>query len=50
MFNKQQDFLGFIGLGINLDHFANKFAKFKRDYGFELYFVDSNNDVTLSSE
>jgi diguanylate cyclase (GGDEF)-like protein len=50
MFNKQQDFLGFIGLGIDLDHFANKFAKFKRDYGFELYFVDSNNDVTLSSE
>jgi diguanylate cyclase (GGDEF)-like protein len=50
MFNKQQDFLGFIGLGIDLDHFANKFAKFKKDYGFELYFVDSNNDVTLSSE
>jgi diguanylate cyclase (GGDEF)-like protein len=50
MFNKQQDFLGFIGLGIDLDHFANKFAKFKQDYGFELYFVNSNNDVTLSSE
>lgn len=50
MFNKQQDFLGFIGLAIDLDHFANKFAKFKEDYGFELYFVDNNNDVTLSSE
>jgi len=50
MFNKQQDFLGFIGLGIDLDYFANKFAKFKQDYGFQLYFVDSNNDVTLSSE
>lgn len=50
MFNKQKDFLGFIGLAIDLDHFANKFAKFKKDYGFELYFVDNNNDVTLSSE
>jgi len=50
MFNKQQEFLGFIGLAIDLDHFASKFAKFKKDYGFELYFVDSNNDVTLSSE
>jgi diguanylate cyclase (GGDEF)-like protein len=50
MFNKQQKFLGFIGLAIDLDHFANKFAKFKKDYGFELYFVDNNNDVTLSSE
>lgn len=50
MFNKQQEFLGFIGLAIDLDHFATKFAKFKEDYGFELYFVDDNNDVTLSSE
>jgi len=50
MFNKQQEFLGFIGLAIDLDYFATKFAKFKKDYGFELYFVDSNNDVTLSSE
>ncbi len=50
MFNKQQEFLGFIGLAIDLDHFATQFAKFKKDYGFELYFVDSNNDVTLSSE
>ncbi|NQY89057.1 MAG: GGDEF domain-containing protein [Colwellia sp.] len=50
MFNKQQKFLGFIGLAIDLDHFANKFAKFKQDYGFKLYFVDNNNDITLSSE
>jgi diguanylate cyclase (GGDEF)-like protein len=50
MFNNQKDFLGFIGLAIDLDHFAAQFAKFKEDYGFELYFVDDNNDVTLSSE
>lgn len=50
MFNKQQKFLGFIGLSIDLDHFAKQFAQFKKDYGFELYFVDKNNDVTLSSE
>lgn len=50
MYNQQQEFLGFIGLAIDLDHFAKKFTKFKEDYGFELYFVDSNNDVTLSSE
>jgi len=50
MFNSQKEFLGFTGLAIDLDHFATQFAKFKEDYGFELYFVDDNNDVTLSSE
>ncbi|WP_114327711.1 sensor domain-containing diguanylate cyclase [Candidatus Colwellia aromaticivorans] len=50
MFNKQQDFIGFIGLAIDLDHFANKFSKFKEKHGFKLYFVDNNNDITLSSE
>lgn len=50
MFDNQRNFLGFIGLAIDLDHFATKFAKFKEDYGFKLYFVDENNDVTLSSE
>ena len=50
MFNKQQDFLGFIGLAIDLDYFAKEFAQFKKDYGFELYFVDENNNITLSSE
>ena len=50
MFNKQQEFLGFVGLAINLEHFAEQFTKFKKDYGFELYFVDNNNTIMLSSE
>ena len=49
MFNQQKEFLGFIGLGVDLDHFAEKFTKFKNEFGFELYFVDENNKVTLSS-
>lgn len=49
MFNQQQEFLGFIGLAVDLDHFATQFTIFKKDYGFELYFVDKNDQITLSS-
>lgn len=49
MFNQQQEFLGFIGLGVDLDHFAQEFTKFKNEFGFELYFVDENDKITLSS-
>ncbi len=49
MFNQQQEFLGFIGLAVDLDHFSQKFTEFKDEFGFELYFVDDNDKVTLSS-
>ncbi|MCW8833027.1 MAG: sensor domain-containing diguanylate cyclase [Colwellia sp.] len=49
MMNEQREFLGFIGLAIDLDYFASKFASFKKRFGFELYFVDEDNNITLSS-
>lgn len=49
MVNEQGEFLGFVGLGIDLDYFSKKFINFKKDFGFELYFVDENNNITLSS-
>lgn len=49
MTNKQGEFLGFIGLGIDLDHFADKFSGFEQLYGFEIYFVDADDNITLSS-
>ncbi|MEW6981610.1 diguanylate cyclase [Colwelliaceae bacterium 6471] len=45
----QQEFLGFIGTGVDLNYFAEKFSEFYRRFGFELYFVDENNNITLSS-
>jgi diguanylate cyclase (GGDEF)-like protein len=47
--NEQQQFLGFAGVAIDLNYFANKFSEYKKRFGFELFFVDKNNDITLSS-
>ena len=47
--NDQQQFLGFAGVAIDLNYFANKFREYKKRFGFELIFVDNNNDITLSS-
>jgi len=47
--NEQQEFLGFAGVAIDLNYFANKFKEYKKRFGFELFFVDKNNDITLSS-
>lgn len=49
MFSEQQEFLGFIGLAVDLDHFSTKFQEFKESFGFEIYFLDENDHITLSS-
>ncbi len=49
MFNKQQEFIGFVGLAIDLDYFSTKFKEFKENFGFEVYFIDENDYITLSS-
>ena len=49
MFNKQQEFIGFIGQAVDLDHFASKFKEYKKAFGFEVYFIDENDHITLSS-
>lgn len=49
MFNKQHEFIGFIGLGVDLDHFSEQFKAYKDNFGFEVYFIDENDYITLSS-
>ena len=47
--NNKGDFIGFTGVALNLKHFASKFQEYNDRFGFELYFVDKNNIITLSS-
>lgn len=47
--SQQGKFLGFTGVGIDLNYFASKFQEYSDRFGFELYFVDNNNIITLSS-
>lgn len=49
IFNSQEDFLGFVGVAIDLNHFSEKFQEYSKRFGFELIFVDQNNDIMLSS-
>ena len=47
--NSKGEFIGFTGVALDLKYFANKFQEYNERFGFELYFVDSNNIITLSS-
>jgi len=49
IFNEQQKFLGFIGVAVDLNHFAKKFTEYQHRFGFELILVDNSNNITLSS-
>jgi len=49
IFNAQQEFLGFIGVAIDLNHFEQKFTEYQQRFGFELILVDEKNNITLSS-
>ncbi|MGL1958919.1 MAG: sensor domain-containing diguanylate cyclase [Colwellia sp.] len=49
IFNNQQTFLGFVGLGIDLNHFADKYKTFYQRFGFEIYFVNDKDEIELTS-
>lgn len=49
IFNEQQKFLGFIGVGIDLNHFSTVFNEYHQRFGFELILVDQDNNITLAS-
>jgi len=46
----QQQFLGFVGLGIDLDYFAKEFSNFYQRFGYEVYFANAQDRITLSSQ
>tara|TARA_R110002153_G_scaffold5929_6_gene27381 strand:- start:572 stop:2038 length:1467 start_codon:yes stop_codon:yes gene_type:complete len=50
IYNKQGDFLGFIGVGKRLDSFITSFEKIKDKYDYDFVFVDHNDDIVLSSD
>ncbi|MFT6194642.1 MAG: hypothetical protein ACJASU_001544 [Cognaticolwellia sp.] len=43
------EFIGFTGVAIDLSYFSSKFQEYSYRFGFELFFVDSDNIITLSS-
>ena len=45
----KQEFLGFAGVAVDLDRFAKTFTQFYKRFGFEVFFVDENDNITLSS-
>lgn len=47
--NSKGEFIGFTGVALDLNYFASKFQEYNERFGFELYFVDHNNIITLSS-
>ncbi|AZQ85270.1 GGDEF domain-containing protein [Colwellia sp. Arc7-635] len=49
IFNNDGKFIGFTGVAIDLNYFSSKFQEYSDRFGFELYFVDKNNIITLSS-
>jgi len=48
-YDKQGNFLGFVGVGKSLKDFLNSFAEFRQEYGHEFVFVNNNNEIVLSS-
>ncbi len=50
LFNDKDQFIGFVGVGIDLKHFAEKFTEYRQRFGFEVVFADQSNDVTLSTD
>jgi len=49
MRNSNNEFLGFAGVALDLNHFAERFALYHQQFGFELIFTDHKGDITLTS-
>lgn len=47
--NDQGEFLGFVGVGVDLNYFANAFKNYNDSFGIDLLFVDEKNDIILTS-
>ncbi|REL35164.1 sensor domain-containing diguanylate cyclase [Thalassotalea euphylliae] len=45
----QGAFLGFAGVGVDLDHFSASFSTFRDKFGYELYVADQQHNITITS-
>lgn len=49
MVDKNQNFLGYIGVGKPVRTFLEAFDKLKKQYGYDFIFVDDNSEIVLTS-
>ena len=42
LYSKLKEFLGFVGIAVDLNNFEEKFAEFQNSYGFELIFTNTS--------
>ncbi|RDV26868.1 GGDEF domain-containing protein [Alteromonas aestuariivivens] len=50
IYNENNEFLGFFGIGKSLQSFLSVFDSYKQQYGYDFIFVDEAGDIMLSSE
>ena len=50
VFDEEQNFLGFFGVGKSLRSFLDIFARYKETYGYDFIFADQDRNITLSSD
>jgi len=48
-YDKDGEFIGFIGLGKSLNDFIESFEQYKSEYGHEFLFVNNRGEIVLSS-
>jgi diguanylate cyclase (GGDEF)-like protein len=49
IYNKENEFVGIVGVGKSLKVFLKEFSEYKAKYGYDFLFLDENNSVVLSS-
>lgn len=49
MYSRDQEFLGYVGVGRPLRQFVDTFDQYKARYGYEFLFVNDRNEILLSS-
>jgi diguanylate cyclase (GGDEF)-like protein len=50
VFDENERFLGFFGVGKSLSSFLQLFSQYKETYGYYFIFVDQDSNITLSSD
>lgn len=50
IYNDNDEFLGFFGVGKSLKSFLEIFETYKEEYGYDFLFVDNTGDIMLSSD
>ena len=49
IYNKDNENLGFVGVGKRIQEFLDSFEEYKKQYGYDFLFVNDRNEIILSS-